>query len=160
MLSLKDEAEVYRIGLVTGLLMKNDVISWADKIIEMQENIEYEIIEISLLERSSKADVALKLSEFKGMPDRHQVINTFLGLCSYYYNNKKLTADDMCTILYHLVSTKIDMAICSDIEQKIHYLSDGYYLASEGIYGDLESICSDLKEFLDQYTIYAKEFNF
>jgi hypothetical protein len=160
MLSLKDEAEIYRIGLVTGLFTKNDVISWADKIIEIQESIEYEIIEISLLERSNKADIALKLSEFKGVTDKHKIINTFLGLCSYFYNNKEFTADDMCTILYRLVSTKVDISICSDIEQKIHYLSDGYYLASEGIYGDLESICTDLNGFLEQYLIYAKEFSF
>ncbi|MCT8977029.1 hypothetical protein N4T77_10485 [Clostridium sp. CX1] len=58
MLSLKDQAEIYRIGLITGLLVKSDVISWADKIIETQENVEHEIIEVSLLESASKADIA------------------------------------------------------------------------------------------------------
>lgn len=160
MLSIKDRAEICRIGIVTGLFIKNDVIYWVDKIIETQENVEYEIIEISLLGSSSKEDIALKLSEVKGIPDNEYIINVFLGLCSDNYNTNKLNADTICTILYYLVSRKIDIPINFDIEQKIHYLSDGYYLASEGTYGDLKDICRDLKEFLDQYTDYAKEFDY
>lgn len=160
MLSVKDRAEVCRIGLVTGLFTKNDVICWADKIIETQENVEYEIIEISLLGSSSKADIASKLSEVKGIPDNKNIINIILGLYSDSYNANKFNADDICTFLYRLVSNKIDITISFDIEQKIHYLSDGYYLASEGTYGDLKDICRDLKEFLDQFTDYAKELDY
>lgn len=158
MLSVKNRAEICRIGLVNGLFTKEDVICWADKIIETQEAVEYEIIEISLLGSSSKADIALKLFEVKGIPDNQNIINVFLGLCSDNYNANKFNADDICTFLYRLVSNKSDIHISSDIKQKIHYLSDGYYLASEGTYGDLTDICKDLKEFLDQYTDYAKEF--
>lgn len=160
MLSLKDEAEIYRIGLITGLFVKNDVVSWADKIISIQENVEYEIIEVSLLGSSSKINIASKLFQIKGILNSQHVINVFLGLCSNSYNSNKFTDEDMCIFLYHLISNKIDIPISSDIEQKINYLSDGYYLASEGIYGDLDDIRRDLKEFLDQYTDYAKEFNF
>lgn len=160
MLSVKDRAEVCRIGLVTGLFTKNNVICWADKIIETQENVEYEIIEVSLLGSSSKADIASKLSEVRGIPDEKKIINVILGLYSDSYNSNKFNADNICTFLYSLISNKIDITISFDIEQKIYYLSDGYYLASEGIDGDLRNICRDLKEFLDQYTDYAKEFDY
>lgn len=114
MLSLKDEAEIYRIGLITGLFVKNDVISWADKIIETQENIEYEIIEVSLLGSSSKTDIASKLFEVKGTPDRQHILNLFLGLCSNSYNSNKFTTDDICSFLYRLISNRIKIPIGFD----------------------------------------------
>jgi hypothetical protein len=160
MLSLKDTAEVYRIGLVTGLFIKNDVIKWADKIIEDEENIEYEIIEISLMQNSKTADIALKLDEINGIPNNQDVLYTFLGLCSYAYAKNKFSDDEICTFLYRLVASQTYIRLESDIEQKIHYLSDGYYLASEGTYGDLNVICKDLKNFLDLYSEYAKDFIF
>jgi len=159
MLLLKDEAEIYRIGLIIGYFKKKDIINWADKVIETKENIEYEIIEVSLLENSSKADIVSKLREVKGILNEQLIINVLLGLLSYGYNSNKLSADEICTLLYHLVSNKIDISISNDIEQNIHYFSDGYYLATEGIYGDLKEICKELKEFLDLYTEYAEEFS-
>lgn len=133
---------------------------WLHPIIETQENVEYEIIEVSLLGSSSKADIASKLFEVLGTPDKENIINVFLGLCSDSYNVDKFNADAICTFLYRLISSKIDIPISFDITQKIHYLSDGYLLAYEGTYGDLKDIYKDLKEFLDQYSDYAKEFDY
>ncbi|GFZ30399.1 hypothetical protein CSC2_09250 [Clostridium zeae] len=158
MLPLKDTAEIYRIGLVTGLFMKIDVIKWADKIIEYEENIEYEIIEISLMQNTKVEDIALKLYEINGIPNNQNVLNTFLGLCSYAYTKNKFTAHEICTILYKFVISKTHIPLASDIEQMIHYLSDGYYLASSGTYGNLNVICKDLKNFLNMYSEYAKRF--
>ena len=158
MLFLKDEAEIFRIGLIIGYFTKDDVINWADRIIETNENVEYEIIEISLLSNSSKADIASKLREVKGILNEQLIINVLLGLLSYGYNSNKFSEDEICTFLYHLVSNKIDISISNDIEQNINHLSDGYYLATEGIYGDLKEICKELNEFLDLYTEYAEEF--
>lgn len=157
MFSLKDEAEIYRIGLTIGYFTKSDIVLWADKMIENKENIEYEIIEVSLLANSNKADIASKLNEVRGVSDQQLIINVLLGLCSRSYNKGRFSADEICTFLYRLVSTKTDIFISCDIKQKIHYLSDGYYLATEGIYEDLNNICRELKEFLDQYAEYAKD---
>lgn len=159
MLFLKDEAEIFRIGLIIGYFTKDDVIKWADRLIETNGNVEYEIIEISLLSNSSKADIASKLREVKGILNEQLIINVLLGLLSYGYNSNKFSEDEICTFLYHLVSNKIDISISNDIEQNIHHLSDGYYLATEDIYGDLEEICKELKEFLDLYTEYVEEFS-
>lgn len=160
MLFFKEEAEIFRIGLIIGYFTKNDVINWADRLIETREKVEYEIIEVSLLSNSSKADIASKLHEIKGTFDENLIINVLLGLLSYSYNSNNFLADEICTFLYHLISNKIDVSISRDIEQKINYLSDGYYLATEGIYGDMTEICKELKEFLDRYTDYAEELNF
>lgn len=159
MISLKNEAEIYRVGLIIGYFVKDDVIRWADKIIETQENYPYEIIEVSLLGNSSKPDIASKLSEITGIANHELILCVLFGLCSNSYKTNKFTADEICTLLYRLVSTKTDISMSQEIEQKIHYLSDGYYLASEGIYGNLKDICDDLKEFLDRYEAYAKEFS-
>ena len=158
MISLKDQAELNRIGLVTGLFNKNDVINWADKIIEFEENIDYEIIEVSLLQSFPTKDIVSKLFEVKGVSNDENIINTFLGLCSNVYIRKNFTASEICDILYRLVSSQINLHISSDIEQKIHYLSDGYYLASEGTYGDLNEICTELQLFLSKYSKYANAF--
>ncbi|KNY25503.1 hypothetical protein [Pseudobacteroides cellulosolvens] len=128
MLSLKNEAEIYRIGLIVGYFLKDDVISWADKIIETQEKIDYEIIEVSLLSSSSKTNIVSKLSDIDGIVDEQLVINVLLGLCSVGYISNKFSDDEICTMLYRLVSNKTDISINYEIEKKIHYLSDGYYL--------------------------------
>lgn len=160
MLSLKNESEICRIGLITGLFMKKDVISWADKIIEINDNIEYDIIEISLLGNSRDADITLRLSEIKGIVNNQLVLNVFLGLCLKIYNSDRLDAEQISTVLYNLISKKIEIALnCEEIEGDIHRLADGYSLAAEGVYGDLKDICIELKEFLDQYNIYAEDFS-
>lgn len=158
MLTLKNEAEIYRIGLIIGYFVKCDVIDWVDKLIDTQESVEYEFIELSLLASSSKIEIASKLFDIKGIANEQIIINVFLGLCSSSYNSNEFNEDEICTFLYRLISSKIDISISSEIEETIHYLSDGYYLATEGIYGSLEDICSELKKFLDKYTAYAKEF--
>lgn len=159
-LSLKNEAEIFRIGLIMGYFTKNDVIDWADKIIETQDEVEYEIIEVSLLVNSSKANIASKLKEVKGIIDGSLVINILLGLCSSSYNSKKFSIGEICGFLYSLVSNTTCIPIDSEIERIIHFLSDGYYLATEGIYGELTDVTRELKSFLDQYTAYSTEFSY
>lgn len=118
----------------------------------------YEIIELSLLKSGSKTDIASKLFEVEGKPNMHLIVNVFLGLCSNGYNSNKFNADFIFTLLYQLVSNKIDIAIVYDIETQIHYISDGHYLATEGIYGNIEEICRDLKKFLDRIPSTRKSF--
>lgn len=156
-LSLKDEAEIFRIGLIIGYFTKKDVINWTDKVIETQENDEYEIIEASLLEHSSKADIASKLAEIKGVTNNKYNINVVLGVCSASYRSNKFTEDEIFTMLYKLISA-LNISIDSEIWQSIDRLSDGYYLATEGIYGFPEDIRKELTEFLDRFYPYAQEF--
>ena len=157
MLSLKDETEVCFWGLLIGLLNRNDVAKWADMVIESRENVEYEIIDISLCAtKSSLSELELKLSEIKGQANRQLVMKTILGLCSSKYYTNLLSTEDICSILYQWILIDSEL-YSSDIGTKIVNLTDGYDLAIEG-YGNLEDISNDIKKFLDQYTEYSIEF--
>jgi hypothetical protein len=103
MLTLKEQAEVCRIGLVIGLLSPQDVTRWADHIIEASDAPGYEIIEVSLLAASDLPACLMKLYEIKGGADARLVTNTILGLCAQRLQDEKLTTDETVAILDQLI---------------------------------------------------------
>ncbi|MFF2878451.1 hypothetical protein ACFVR2_19230 [Gottfriedia sp. NPDC057991] len=68
-MDLKLNAEVNRLGLTIGLLTIEDVINWADNVIEHHDFPPYEIIELSLSSKESLEKVILKLMMFQGEVD-------------------------------------------------------------------------------------------
>jgi len=64
---IKEDAELYRIGLESGDVNPNDVIKWAEKLIEKNDIPPDEIIEISL--SSGINEIISKLNHVKGEYD-------------------------------------------------------------------------------------------
>ncbi|WP_217270025.1 hypothetical protein [Neobacillus endophyticus] len=141
-------AEVNRLGVSIGLLTIEEVIKWADNLIEHIDTPPYEIIELSLSAKEKLEVINLKLMNVKGEFDYDLPPKIILGLLNQYIN----TTEDMSSVI-----EKMDKLIeylpvsCEWIEKEIHYISDGYYLAEQNIYGELKEMLINLKRFLNQF---------
>ncbi|MEI5907078.1 hypothetical protein WAK64_08410 [Bacillus spongiae] len=151
-MEIKLTAEVYRLGISLGLLPKEEVIKWADKVIEQMDDPPYEIIEVSLSSKKKLEDIVFILMDVKGEFDNELPPKIILGLLKETLN----MTQDMSNVINIL-----DMLIehlphsCEWIETEIHYLSDGYYLAEQSI-GEHKDILNDLRRFLNQFVDYTK----
>ncbi|GGA49537.1 hypothetical protein [Psychrobacillus lasiicapitis] len=65
-MDIKLSAEVYRIGVSIGLLTIEDIMKWADNVIEQYDTPRYEIIELSLSAKKKLEDITLSLMEISG----------------------------------------------------------------------------------------------
>lgn len=99
--------------------------------------------------REKLEDITLKLMEIQGEFDENDLSpKIILGLLNQYLNSP----DDMSNVI-----EKMDKLIdhlpdsCEWVEMEIHFLSDGYYLAEQNIYGDIIEVFSKLKKFLNQF---------
>ncbi|MEN9358990.1 MAG: hypothetical protein RL095_525 [Verrucomicrobiota bacterium] len=71
--AIKETAELLRLKLLLGLVTVQDVVTWADSIIESEATPDWEIIEVSLA-RTVKVDEMMKLlTDIKGNCVRAQV---------------------------------------------------------------------------------------
>ncbi len=156
MLSIMDMAGTYYLGLFCGYFSIKDVIRWVDDVIDKSESpISNDLIELSLSERQSTADVGSKLLRILQNEYTDRPMNIILGLCY-----KKLVLapenDDVMLYLYRLSKQS---SLPSDyINNSIISLSDEFYLATEGIYGDRKVVVSDMIGFLEPFEVYANGF--
>ncbi|MDQ2086870.1 hypothetical protein RBH29_10575 [Herbivorax sp. ANBcel31] len=148
---LKRMASVYYLALISGYNLKEDIIKWADETIENSNSvISDELIELSLSASKSKEDVAKKLlAIFEGYTfDNPQRI--IYGFCLKDLRDNALTYDDVASILY-LITTQNFVSIPEEELNKIMHLSDGFYLATECIYGNVQDVEREIFEFLQGY---------
>ncbi len=80
MITIKEESCFYYLGLVIGLFSRNEIITWADKIItESKFKYPYEIIDISLSGNRSTEDVASLLKSAYGSEKLNEPLYRMLG---------------------------------------------------------------------------------
>ena len=155
MVNVKLAAEVYRIGLVIGFFTKQEVIKWADSVIEILDNPPYEIIDLSLSSKLNMEKFMWKLESIKGEVEQDLTPKILLGLLRDYLDRQQ----DISAVV-----EKMDQLIqylpvnCEPIEMEIHYLSDAFYLAKNEIYRDLKSVRGEIEDFLDEFVVYSDDF--
>ncbi len=156
--SLKKQASIYYLGLHIGYYSKSDVIKWSDEVIEKTKSeVDYRFIELSLSSSKSKESIASKLVEIIDHESFEDTAKIIYGVCLKKLKDKQFTLDEVATYLYRIAN--VDQISISEEEFKmIMYLSDGYYLATEGMYGDIEKIYDDTILFLEEYAVYLEEF--
>jgi hypothetical protein len=147
-MEIKVQAEVYRLGLFTGFFQVENVINWADQLIEKLDQPPYEILEISLSSNSTIATVCSKLTDVKGECDEASPIQGILSLL----NDELIQTSDVteiCTYMYRLVGHIPES--CEDIVRSIINLTDRWEMAVDGYYGDLEDARNEIYEFLSEF---------
>ncbi|BCB05138.1 hypothetical protein KH172YL63_32710 [Bacillus sp. KH172YL63] len=149
---MKLNAEVYRLGLLIGFFSIQEVIIWADTLIEQLDKPPYEIIMLSLSSKDDICTVERKLSEIKGEYDTELLPKIIMGLMNDYLHDKENTGrviKSLEQLLKYLPSND------DEIESEIHFLSDGYYLAHQNIYGEEQEVLDNLRVFLQQFRGYT-----
>ena len=151
-MDIKVMAEVYRLGIAIGYFTVQDVIDWADALIGSLEQPPYELIDISLSLKATPIDVCSLLHSFYGSPFNDSPLYIMLSMLSNEHTSSNNLAK-VAAMLFELIDF-IQLEDCSKgIIIDLLHLSDAYYLAKQGIYGDIQAVENDIKKFLQSFEI-------
>ncbi|MCL1696992.1 MULTISPECIES: hypothetical protein [unclassified Lysinibacillus] len=155
-MDIKVTAEVYRLGILIGFYTVQDIIKWADNVIERLDHPPYEVIEVSLSSQKKPIDVCSKLKLFnEGLNNDDLPSKILLGLLNDYFLSTN-NASDVFSMLTRLID-HLQLEESNEwIEREMVYLSDAFYLADQHIYGDLKEVENNLKNFLSKFEAYAQ----
>jgi hypothetical protein len=158
MLTLKEQAEVCRIGLITELLSQRDVTAWADHIIETHDMPRSAVIEISLLGSSDLPALVSALFEFQGDADQETIVNVVLGLCAKKLRRGDLNKHQAAAILDKL-SPDMSCRRCN-IRAEYATLVDPQTASIIRAISEESDPTKEIVSFLAPYAVYAKEILF
>jgi len=149
-MNLVEQIDIYRMGTLCGIYSKEELIGFLDKIIVDLDEPPYEIIEASLACNSNLQDALHILKEyFYGNNGDDSTVNKqLLHIISEKYQVNEITLEDS---IYYLDQLMNEVNLDNETIATINYLSDGLYLAKQGIYGDVETIKNDFIEFISEY---------
>lgn len=155
MISLKEKAEIYSIGLIIGLFSIDDVTKWIDFAIENESNIDYSLIEVSLNSKKNPEDIVHNLKNIEGNANPKIVVNAIIGLLSKMFDEDNSSGAEIARMLHRLIQN-IDAGVMDNQSvSKINSIDDGFYLAEQNIYGYVKDMLLELKDFLKDYKKYV-----
>ncbi|OHX32182.1 hypothetical protein [Bacillus mycoides] len=150
MAKTKEMAEVFRIGLQIGLFSKTDVINWADQTIETLDSPANEIIDVSLSSNDKLVDIASKLKNIKGRYDEKLPVKIILGLLCEKFIITGENALKIKPFIFKLVHNNCCEGF-DNVDKQLYNFNEEINLAEDNIYGNLEDISQEIKEFLSIY---------
>ncbi|MDP4147024.1 MAG: protein kinase [Bacillota bacterium] len=149
-------SQVYKEGLASGVFSKDDVISWVDKVIEIQDNPPYEFIEISLMSKTRINDIEGKLGEFYKELDISYVTKVVLSIIYYNLSNGRITIEKAIRLVAKLL---LNTGECFEREyQSLYYCDDAYDLAMQGVHHSLKDVIKVFKSGIEKYSDYINDF--
>ncbi len=150
---MKEQAEVYRIGLLLGLFKLPNVIAWCDSIIMAEAEPDIAIIEASISGSKGIDAVANALSEVEGEFNNRSVAKIIFRSMYDLVNQNRKQAPQVAEWLYRMA---FDFgAPDEEAESEMTYYYDAIDLAVDGIYGDAEKLTDKMLQFLHEYSISA-----
>lgn len=153
MISLKEQAEIFRLGLLIGNFSVKDVITWADYLIEYEDSPEMGLIEVSLSESKGINDVIAHLDNINGKYNHTIPIKTILGLL---YKELSLNEEIVSEIARKLYVLSLNISPTDLEEDKINQMNtmdDIFYISG------WEDVAMQIKDLLEEYEEYADNFN-
>jgi len=151
----KDKFEFFRIGLVAGLIEKEEVINWADQELLTNDRPDSEVIEVSLAGKLSISQIVGLLNTFNGPPDHDLPIKMVLvHAYSKVQNNINQTREIIQGIRLIEAEPRIDPGIIrglSELEESLDRHSNSEL--------SIEDLHTDLLQFLSHYAKYKNEVN-
>jgi hypothetical protein len=153
MIDIRTKAGAYYLALSIGYTGKSDVIKWADFCIEHFE-VPYDFIDLSLSGSKSIDDTLSNLKRIYGKDEFVIPMSIMLGLIRSEFIKHKISVDNFFTYIYRLYThgcmSDKDVNEFSFLDR----LSDGYYLATEGIYGSIKDIVQEAIDELERFEEY------
>ena len=140
--------EVFHIGLVNGLMDKQEVVKWADDIIQKDEQPDYFVIELSLCGHKSVNEMVSLINEFIGEPKPAVSGRVILGLLYHRYINGQVTLKNVVGSMNWIIW----QGQLTEEEKRFMYgLDDRYDLAVDLIYSTVDAIEKEALRFLEIY---------
>jgi hypothetical protein len=143
-----------RAGLGSGLLSKEEVIAWADKIISKDEQPDIFFIELALLKSKSTNEVLYYFSDYLNFEKAVVPGRPLLGLLYKQYKNGAINLEQTVKILFHLM---FETTFTNAEETYIYVIDDGFDCATQNIYGTIEDVQNETEKFLSFYKDYSIE---
>lgn len=140
--------EAFHIGLSNGLLDKQEVVKWADKIIEQDDEPDINVIELSLCGHQSVNDIVSLLNEIVGYPRPPISGRVILGLLYNNYKNGKVTLEKVAGSMNWIIWQS---ELTDDEKSFMHGIDDMYDLAVSGTFGTVEDFEMDTLRFIEIY---------
>lgn len=144
-MDLYTELEVFRVAVLVGVYSKEDLIKYLDQLIDELDDVPYEIIEASMGKKTDDILMIIKDFIYTYKVDESVVLGSLIKLIEKMYKEKSITIFEG---IYYLDNLKEYVKLDEYDMEFIMYLSDGYYLATEGIYGEINKIEIDFNIFM------------
>lgn len=155
----KLQAEVYRLGLISGYFLKGEVIAWADSVVARENRPRLTIIDISLSRALSEQDVAHLLKKLAGEAHTAQAFEVLLGLYALLAGKANISGLSIAHRLYSTLPASEKMLLNPNRDaQMVNDFHSFYVLAESGEYGIVEEVDKRFITFLEQYRPLADEF--
>ncbi|MGE0086515.1 MAG: hypothetical protein AB7S75_19070 [Desulfococcaceae bacterium] len=133
----KIEAERLRIALMCGCDSSTTVIAWADSIINLQFDVDYLVIDISLTRPEKIKELISLLRKLGQETDHDDALRCVLGRASFLAGKGEFNLRNFAKWLYFTESTGWDLP--SDLNF-VYSTDDEYSLAEDGVFGSLEDV--------------------
>jgi hypothetical protein len=143
-----------RAGLGSGLLTKEEIIQWADKIIMEEVEPDIFFIELSLLNSKGVGAILHYLNDYLNFDKPSIRGRPLLGMLYKEYKGGRLNLEQTVLTLFRL---KFEAVYTSQEEGYIYSIDNDYECASQNIYGTLDDVRNELDNFLGIYKEYSFE---
>ena len=141
-----------RAGLASGLLTKEEVIDWADKIITKDEQPDIFFIDLALSSSKSANDIIHYISDYLNFENPTVQGRPLLGLLYKKFSSRQLTLEQTVRKLFRL---KFEAVLTEIEEGYIYSIDNDFDCAKHNIYGTLEAVYADVDKFLSFYKDYS-----
>src|SRR5688500_726949 len=137
-----------RAGLASGLLTKEEVVDWADKIITKDEQPDIFFIDLALSSSKSRNDIIYYFNDYLNFENPAIQGRPLLGLLYKQYKNKEFTIEQTVGKLFRL---KFEAIFTEREEGYIYPIDNDYDCAKDNIYGTMEDVQKEVDKFLSFY---------
>ena len=141
--------EVFHICLTNGLLRKEEVIKWADNIIQHEEQLDYIVIELSVCGHKSVNEIISIINEFVGEPKPIVPGRVVLGFLFTQFKAGHISLRKVTAAIYWLVWNG---NLTEDEKSFMYGLDDKMDCAERGIYGTVEAVERETLRFIEIYS--------
>lgn len=144
--------KVYEILLKKNAIDTKFIIDWADKVIDTSTELDYVIIELATDSRNINDTISILNSNTQNF-NIEVVSRAVIGILSHLLESGSISINIVSLIINEIAYYKR----LTDLENTFLYgYGDFYDLAVQKIYGDLELLSKEIKEFISFYI----DFNF
>ncbi len=147
--SIKERAQVLRMGLIGRYVSIPDVVSWADALIAQDHGLVVsQLFDLALLRPTDLGRAISLLGDIPGEIDRRVVGREIAGLLHRELMSARINERDAATALF----TALHDGCSPDAEfaSMAYYFDDGVDLALQGAYGSLADIRVEMLEYLSR----------
>jgi hypothetical protein len=152
------EAQILRLGLTTGCFSVTDVVSWTDELIVEQDTPAYELLDLSLMAKSNRYDVAKLLGSLANGVDIFDALRILLGFLYIELSNDQQKGATFADGLFEIAVQNYH-----ELPKEFYYflgLEGEYSLAKQGLAGhDPEEITGDFLTYLKPYEKNVADFS-